>query len=208
MNFLLIKNRVYHPIIFIALLVLASCSNQQLPKLGESATILAFGDSLTAGVGVNREFSYPTVLANLTGLDVINAGVSGETTREGVARFKKLVEEHRPDLIILLEGGNDILRNFPEKETKANLASMISFAQQQAIPLVLIGVPKKSIFSSSADYYGELAESFGLVIDDQSIAKIIKNPPLKSDSVHFNRKGYETLANNIYQLLKSNGAVE
>ncbi len=190
------------------LLILAGCSDQQLPKLNQGETILAFGDSLTAGVGVKLEDSYPTVLANLTNFEVINAGVSGETTREGVERFNALVDEHYPSLIILLEGGNDILRNFPESETKANLASMITYANEKQIPLVLIGVPKKSLFSSSASFYQELADEYQLVFDDESIAKIIKTPSLKSDSVHFNQAGYQKLAENIYQLLKSNGAID
>lgn len=191
-----------------ALLLLLSCSGERLPKLEQGATILAFGDSLTAGVGVNSVDSYPTKLAELTNLKVINAGVSGETTRQGVSRFKELIDEHYPDLIILLEGGNDILRNYPASETKANLANMIAYALEKQIPIVLIGVPKKSLFSSSASFYGELAEEYQLVFDDSSISEIIKNPSLKSDSVHFNKAGYQKLADRIYRLLKSNGAVE
>ena len=106
------------------LLMLLSCSGDSLPKLDQGSTILAFGDSLTAGVGANKEESYPAQLSRMSRLEVINAGVSGETTRQGVTRFKTLVDDLYPDLIILLEGGNDILRNYPESETKANLASM------------------------------------------------------------------------------------
>jgi len=190
------------------LLMLLGCSGDRLPKLDQGATILAFGDSLTAGVGTNKEKSYPAQLSRMSRLEVINAGVSGETTRQGVTRFKTLVDDLYPDLIILLEGGNDILRNYPESETKANLASMIKHASGKQIPIVLIGVPKKSLFSSSASFYKELADEYQLVLDDESISDIIKSPSLKSDSVHFNQAGYQELAERIFQLLKSNGAID
>jgi acyl-CoA thioesterase I len=195
-------------ILLILTLALVSCSSESLPKLSDDGVILAFGDSLTAGVGVKPEQSYPTQLANLTGLKVINAGVSGETTAEGVARFKELIDSHYPDLVILLEGGNDILRNHSEIETKRNLASMIEYAQQKQIPLVLVGVPKKSLFSSSADFYAQLSDEYQLILDDWSISEIIKTPSLKSDSVHFNQAGYKKLADNIFQLLQTYGAVD
>ncbi|WOH37719.1 GDSL-type esterase/lipase family protein [Thalassotalea fonticola] len=189
------------------LFLLASCGEAKLSRLSYDAKILAFGDSLTAGKGVNKKFSYPATLANLTNLDVINAGVSGELTSAGLLRLPSVIAEHSVDVMILLEGGNDILQNKNLMDTKENLAQMIELAQLHNIEVVLIGVPKKSIFSDSAAIYQELAEQYNLVFEDEIIADLLTSPSLKSDSVHFNKQGYSELAERIYELLQDNGAL-
>ncbi|TRX55721.1 arylesterase [Thalassomonas sp. M1454] len=192
---------------FLVLCLVQSCNNAKLSPLPYSAKILAFGDSLTFGKGVNKNQSYPTVLADLTGLTVINAGVSGETTEQGLLRLPGLLDKHQPDLVILLEGGNDILRNINLSKTKTNLALMIESMHARGIEVVLIGVPQKSLFSSSADLYQELADEYQLVFDKNIISSLLKTPALKSDSVHFNQQGYRKLAERVSEILQDNGAI-
>ena len=81
-------------------LLLAGCGNPALDTLPANATILAFGDSLTAGKGTSPDLSYPAVLAQLTGRDVINAGISGETTAEGLQRLPEVLDETGPRLLL------------------------------------------------------------------------------------------------------------
>lgn len=197
------------PAIIVLLFIfnIGSCSQPKLSELPDNGKILAFGDSLTFGKGVSKEFSYPAVLSNLSGIKVINAGVSGEVSTQGLVRLPKLLDTHTPDILIILEGGNDILRNKDLDLTKQNIALMIQLAQSKGIEVVLIGVPMKSLFSSSADFYQELANEYELVFEDQIIADLLKTPKFKSDSVHFNEMGYQALANNIYELLQDNGAL-
>ena len=109
--------------------------------------------------------------------------------------------------MILLEGGNDILRNQNLAQAQANLAAMIELAHARNIQVVLIGVPEKSLFSSSAPMYKALAEKYQLVFDGEVIARLQKSPSLKSDHVHFNEAGYRQLAETIYALLQENGAI-
>ena len=186
--------------------MLQGCDSPKLEPI-DNGTILAFGDSLTLGVGTTKENSYPAVLSELTGLNVINSGVSGETTDRGLKRLSAELDSITPDLIILIEGGNDILRNKRQSGIKHNLKMMIELAKNQGIQVILIGVPKKSLFLNSALFYEELAESYNLVFDDNLIADLLRNPSLKSDSIHFNKKGYRKMAENIYQLLSDNGAL-
>ena len=193
--------------IVLLLLVLSGCSPSKLELIPKNGTILAFGDSLTVGIGAAKANSYPSVLAELTGLTVINSGVSGETTDNGLKRLRDVLDNTNPDLLVLLEGGNDILRNRNLSETKANLAAMIELAQSQGIPVVLIGVPQKALFSNSAPLYGELADKYQLVFDDSLIAKLQRSPSLKSDHIHFNDEGYRKMASDIVELLKDNGAL-
>lgn len=139
-------------------LLLAACGEPGFRPLAAGETILAFGDSLTEGRGVNPAQSYPSVLASLSGHPVINGGVSGELSQAGRARLPALLAEHRPALVILLEGGNDMLRGSGEGALKANLAAMIEAVQGSGAQVLLVAVPRKSLFADGAPLYGELAE--------------------------------------------------
>lgn len=186
---------------------LLGCSGPGLAPIPGDGTILAFGDSLTAGVGTNEENSYPAVLAALTGLNVINAGVSGETTDEGAIRLPAELDTFLPDLVIILEGGNDFLRNRDHTAIKTNLKSMIEAAQSRGVQVVLIGVPQKKLLSDCAPLYEELADEFGVVFDCTLLSGLLRSPSMKSDYIHLNAKGYRKMAGSIYILLKENGAL-
>lgn len=159
------------------------------------------------GYGTTQEYSYPTVLNELSGRKVINAGISGETTEQGLARFQLELEKHSPDLVILIEGGNDILRNISQSTSKQNLEKMINAAQELNIPLVLLGVPEKNLFSDAAPFYAELAKEHQLVFNKSLLSKLLKKPKFKSDAIHLNSDGYRKMAEGIYDLLKDNGAL-
>ena len=203
-NSLRLKSRINYLFLMLAL-VLAGCGSSSIELPNRPETILAFGDSLTAGKGTSKGNSYPEVLARLTGVNVINAGISGETTGEGRQRLAKELDHHQPDLLILMEGGNDILRNHRPQEIRDNLEAMIKMSQNREIPVVLIGIPQKSLFSSSAPLYSELADKYQLVFDGKLIAELLRSPALKSDRVHFNTKGYARMAESIYEVMQDNG---
>ena len=115
--------------------------------------------------------------------------------------------QERPDLMALLEGGNDILRNQRSSRIKENLAQMIEVAKQQNVQVVMLGVPSKNLFSGSASFYTELAEEYNLVFDGDLIRELLLSPSYKSDSVHLNAAGYRALAEGVYKLLEDNGAL-
>ena len=188
-------------------LSLVACSDPELKPLSENAVVLAFGDSLTAGLGAAPTAAYPAVLESLSGRTVINAGVSGELTEEGLQRLPDLLAEHDPELIILLEGGNDILRNRSHADAKANLSAMIKLAKDRGSDVVLVGVPKKSLLASTAGFYVELAEEHQIPLEKKIIGSLLKKPAMKSDSVHFNAAGYRALAEAIHQVLQDSGAL-
>lgn len=194
--------------ILISSISLIGCSKKPYTPLSPNATILAFGDSLTAGYGTTPENSYPSSLAKLSGHPVINAGISGETTAQGLARFATVLDQTKPELVILMEGGNDILQNLSQKTAQQNLQQMIDLAKLRKIQILLVAVPAKSFFSSSADFYEQLAEQNKLVLDDSTIAKLMKNPQFKSDYVHYNQQGYAKMAEHFYDELKDNGALK
>jgi lysophospholipase L1-like esterase len=189
------------------LLLLAACGKPELAELHKGSTVLAFGDSLTAGKGVIEDEAYPARLAQMLGLRVVNAGVSGETTTQGLNRLPDVLAEHQPDLVILFEGGNDILRNQDLRKTKANLDAMIEMVKQQGADVVLVAVPKKGLFSGAASFYSELAEQHDLPLQADIVSKLLRQPSMKSDAVHFNRQGYKEVAEAIKLLLEAHGAI-
>jgi lysophospholipase L1-like esterase len=204
MLFALVKSGFYGAF----LLLLVSCSSEQeLQPLKKNSVIVAFGDSLTEGVGASRDQSYPQVLAELSGITVINSGVSGETTAEGLDRLPLVLGEHKPDLVILMEGGNDILRNLSHIQAKENLAQMIQIVRLSGAQVVLLGVPEKNLFSNSADFYDQLAKEQKVVFDGETMSDLLKTRSYKSDTIHLNNKGYRELANRIYSLLQEHGAL-
>jgi len=187
--------------------LISSCSDNKLSLLEPGDKILAFGDSLTFGVGSKKGKSYPSYLSELTGLEVINAGISGEVTGQGVKRFKDVLLDSQAGLVILMEGGNDILRNNNLAQTKSNLAAMIQTAKDLQVQVILIGVPEKKLFSDSASLYFELAEEHNLVFDGEILGSLLRNNQYKSDPIHLNSAGYEKFAERIVELLRENGAL-
>lgn len=194
--------------VMLLLLLTPACDKHTLEPVPADGVILAFGDSLTAGVGAEKSQSYPAVLARLSGLNVINAGVSGEETAAGQARLGQVIDKHAPDLLLLLEGGNDILRNRDLTLTKAHLAAMIEHTQSRGIEVVLIGVPEKNLFSSVAPLYAELAQEYAVVFIPDLVSDLLRNPEYKSDRIHLNAAGYRAMAEEIHAVLRKHGALE
>jgi lysophospholipase L1-like esterase len=196
-------------LVLVPLLVfgLQGCSDARLEPLSEDAVILAFGDSLTVGVGTDAQQNYPSVLAQLSGRKVVAAGVSGEVSAQGRERLASELARMRPDLLILLHGGNDILRNRSAAELKANLEAMIGLARQEGVQVVLLGVPEKSLFSDAAPVYVELAEQHDLVFIEDLLSDLLRDSSMKSDAIHLNTQGYRALAEGIYRVLQQEGAL-
>ncbi|QUN05153.1 arylesterase [Shewanella yunxiaonensis] len=188
------------------LLGLSACSDPTLSYLGPDARILAFGDSLTAGNGAPANEDYPAQLATLCGCEVVNAGIAGEVTATGRKRLPSLLNEMQPDLLILLEGGNDILRGVPPQQIEDNLEQMMLDAQSMAVPVLLISVPQKSVLLQSAPLYKALAKRHDSLLMDDALSELLSSPSLKSDAVHLNAAGYHRLATEIYNKLKHAGA--
>lgn len=198
--------------LFFALLVgigLWACTAEpKLPRLADDAVILAFGDSLTYGTGASTTESYPAVLEKMVGRRVINGGVPGEVTAEGVARLPELLEQEKPALLILCHGGNDLLRRLDRKQTKSNLEKMIRLAKDRQVSVVLIAVPAPGIFLKPPPLYEDVSAEQGVPLEEETLKTILSDGTLKSDYIHPNAAGYRFLAESIRTLLKQRGALE
>jgi len=194
-------------LIFSCVIILSCESEPQLKPLGPDAVILAFGDSLTYGTGAGREQSYPAQLQKLIDRTVINAGLPGEVSQQGVRRLPALLKQHRPDLVILFHGANDILRKLNPHTAKSNLQKMIMLIQQSGAQVILLAAPEFGLFLSAAPFYSELALENKIPLIDDALSDILLKPALKSDQVHPNADGYLVIALKIKTLLKKSGGV-
>ncbi len=164
--------------------------------------ILAFGDSLTAGYGVAKASSYPSVLSELLRTEVYNEGISGEMSEQGLARLPGLLEKYKPEILVLCHGANDILRKRDLVKMQDNLSKMIIMAKEKGVYVLLVGVPTYDILSFSVpSLYYDVAKMNGIEIEDKSLRSIFNDDTLKSDQVHPNAQGYAMMAKHIAKLL-------
>lgn len=202
-------NKTITAFIFSLLLFgIASCSeSKKLNTLDSNARILAFGDSLTYGTGTSPDKSYPSVLQNIIKRKVINAGIPGEISKNGLVRLPQLIAQHQPDLIIIWHGANDILRKMDINRTQENIQQMIEIAANNEIQVILIGVPEFGIFLSPSPIYKVLADTNNLPIENNILSDILTKNAYKSDYIHPNSEGYQLIAERIAKLLKNSGAL-
>lgn len=171
--------------------------------------ILAFGDSLTYGYGASMQESYPKRLQYLLGREVINAGVPGEVSAEGLKRLPKLLEQHNPALLILCHGGNDILQKKEMSELRANLEKMILLAKSKSTEVILIAVPEFGLLRlTPPSLYHELSEQYSLPIEEDILPDLLHDNRYKSDLIHPNADGYEKMAKAVEKVVREKYRIE
>ncbi len=182
-------------------------SEPQLPPLGVNDSVLAFGDSLTYGTGAPRGKGYPEVLATLIGRRVVNAGVPGEVTADGLKRLAGELEKVTPKLVVLCHGGNDMLRKRSLAAAEANLRAMIQAIRARGAAVVMLGVPRPGVFLSTAAFYERVAEDLEVPIEADVVPELLGDRQYKADTVHPNDKGYARIAAAVARLLRERGAL-
>jgi lysophospholipase L1-like esterase len=177
--------------------------------LKNSDIILATGDSLTKGHGAPDGKSYPDYLSKLTGHTVINAGLNGETSQEGLQRLPSLLDLHHPKLTLLCYGGNDILQNRSMAQLAQNLKEMIRKIRASGSDVILIAVPNFTLFGlEPLPLYKIVAKETKTPLLKGVLSEILENPAYKSDQVHPNAKGYKIFADALYKKLQEEGWIK
>ena len=199
-------------IALLAVLVLVSaCGKAKEEPIAAGSVVLALGDSLTEGAGVTKEEAWPNLLASRTGWVVINGGVSGDTSGAALRRLPSLLEEHKPVLVLVTLGGNDMLRRVPQQETVANLEKILTLIKEHGAKTVLLATPNPSLMGavfqhlSAPDFYQTVADAQQVPLIEDAIADVISDPQLKGDPLHPNAAGHVLLAEIIFESLKSIG---
>lgn len=183
-----------------------------LPQVLHAQTVVCFGDSLTAGFGAPAGASYPDALRRMLAAGgshaaIANQGVSGDTTKDGLARIGAVLRLH-PDIVVVELGANDGLRGFPVPEIERNLDAILARLQAAHVQVLLLGMrlppnlgpdyvgPYEAIFPALAAKYKVSFVPFLLdhVWDHQEL--------LSPDNLHPNGDGYQVVANNVLAGLK------
>ncbi len=174
--------------------------------------IAAFGDSLTAGYGVDVDASYPADLQR--DLDaagyryrVVNLGISGETTKDGLARIDQVLAM-KPAIVVVEFGGNDGLRGVPVASSKANLDAMLSKLVHSGAKVVLAGITLPPQYSAPyiKDFnatYPDLAKQYNLPLLPFVLQDVYGVPgSIQQDGIHPTAQGCKQVAKNVLELIK------
>ncbi len=174
----------------------------KIKETNQPFKIIAFGDSLTEGYGVKPEESYPAILEvylkeENPNIEVVNMGLSGETTTEGLARIDSVISQN-PQLVLLGLGANDMLRSTDTEITKANLEKMIITFKENNILVVLMGVEAQINNSPSFRkkfnaIYKDLAKKHDVAIVPFFLKNVVLVRSLNVDGIHPNAEGYEKI---------------
>lgn len=168
-------------------------------SIGE--TIVCFGDSLTYGTGATKGMDYPSQLSKLIGIEVINAGVPGDTTAKALNRIDKIINMN-PRIVLITLGGNDLKNKVKKEIAFKNLEQVIHMIQKNGALVIIGGIDVPFWGRGFSRAYVELSEKTGSVLIQNIFKDIIGKPQLMSDSIHPNGQGYTIMANHFYKALK------
>lgn len=189
------------------LLWLTNCQNQlqditNFPN-ATGETIVVLGDSITAGYGLSTQQAYPYLLSQKLDIPIINRGVSGNTTADGLERVSEDVLAEQPWLVIIGLGGNDFLKKVPKSETEANLRAIITQVQSEKAVTVLLGMNLGLFTDEYKDLYDAIAKDTGSLLIPQILKGVIDNPRHRQqDIIHPNAIGQEIIADRIAKAVK------
>lgn len=189
------------PLVLLALAPLAGC-RREIPNLDSpGTTIVAFGDSITAGYGADGPgTTYPERLAERIGRPVINAGVPGDTTADALARIETVLSQD-PWLVIVELGGNDLLRQVPIERVEANLTAIVERLLAARSVVVLVEIHGPFGGGRYADLFERLGDKYHVPVLEDALPDILSDPKLKSDEIHPNAAGYTKLADRVSEEL-------
>ena len=176
----------------------------------EPTRLLILGDSLSAGLGLPEDQSFPSRLgaaleAKGHTVTIINAGVSGDTSAGGRARLEWVLADN-PDAVILALGANDGLRGIDPAETRKNLAAILDTLREQGLPVLILGMlaPPNLGKDYGEDFnaiYPKLAEEYQALLYPFMLEGVAANPALnQTDGIHPNEAGVAVIVENIAPL--------
>lgn len=180
----------------LCLCLFSACSKPTETALPNNTKVLILGDSLTQGVGASsKDVSYPSLLQQQSGWNVINAGVSGNTSAQALERLPALLEQHQPQLVVIGIGGNDFLQRISNSQTENNIRQSIVLSKKSGAKVLLIAVPELTLAAamghlSDHAMYERLAQEQGVYLLEDAWSDILSDQALRADQVHANDAGY------------------
>ena len=185
-----------------------------IANAGDPATILVLGDSISAAYNMEISQSWPSLLQNRLDQDgyayrVFNSSISGDTTRGGLSRLRRLIEMHQPAIVLIELGGNDGLRGLPVEETRKNLSAMIEQSQAAGATVLLaeMRIPPNYGLTYTEQFmatYTLLTEQYGVVLLPFLMENIALEPGMmQADGIHPSIEAQPVLLDKIWTTLES-----
>jgi len=172
-------------------------------KVTKDGPIIFLGNSLTAGVGAGEGEDFPTLVADELNLkNVINAGVSGDTTTGGLARLKTDVLDKNPSLVIVELSGNDFLQQVPPNKTIENLDSIVRQIHESGAAVLIINIKFPLREAEYEKGFKEIAKKYKAEVLWNAEDGIAGNSSLMADNIHPNAAGYKILASRVAKAIK------
>lgn len=193
-------------VIWLSLWLIAPLCAADTPRL------LVLGDSLSAAYGIEVQQGWVSLLEQRVAAKyphkIINASVSGETTGGGLARLPALLEQHKPELVIVELGGNDGLRGYPLNTMKQQLARIIETSRTAGAEVLLVGMQIPPNYgprytNQFRDTYTELARQYDLPLVEFLLAEVALNAKLmQKDGIHPTAEAQEKILDNVWPVLQ------
>ena len=159
--------------------------------------IVAYGDSLVEGYGVNEGEAFSYVLSERIGEEIINLGESGNTTVDGLTRIREL-ESYEPRLVIILLGGNDSIKKLPPEQTFDNLSTLIETLHAKNTAVLLVGITGGFNYAKTYEKeFEKLAKEQGVAYVPNILKGLIGKREFMYDTIHPNKEGHIKMANKI-----------
>lgn len=167
----------------------------------QGKTIVMFGDSLIFGKGSTEGNDLSSLLGKEIGEIILNKGVSGNTSEQGLLRVADVIKEN-PRVVVVLFGGNDYLHEVPVADTFNNLDLIVTKLQDAGAVVVLLGIQGGILSDPYKEEFKKLAKKRQTLYIPSVLDGLIGEEELMSDEVHPNDKGYKILAKKILPVLR------
>ena len=187
--------------LLLACFFVTACNSPEPPVL-TGDNIICFGDSLTYGTGASRDMSYPSQLAAMIGQPVINAGIPGNTTADGLKRLEADVLSQSPRIVLITLGGNDMKKGIDKKTAFKNLRAIVEAIQAKGALVVVGGVRLLFWDRGYDEEYEKLAEETGALLIPNVLKGLAGHNDLMSDVIHPNGAGYRIIAERFQEVIK------
>jgi lysophospholipase L1-like esterase len=184
----------------VAWLAWPSASGPARPTAGDQ--IIVFGDSLVQGVGASPGRDLVSVLSSRLGVPMLNAGRNGDTTGAALARLDRAVLAHRPRVVVVLLGGNDLLRRVPRDVMIENLETIVTRIRERGAAVVLATVEIGFFTGADGRAFDALAARTRAAIVPDILGGILGRRDLMADGIHPNDRGYEMMADRLEPVLR------
>jgi len=188
--------------LIVILILFTACGKYEPKNYPNSNTdIIAFGDSLTYGYGAARNESYPAYLSEMLGREVINLGVSGDTSAMGLARISE-IKKYEPYMVLIEFSANDFFRKNPKEQTENNLREIVRQVQNMGAIAVLVDTGGAYPMEAYTKIQKQIAAEYNTLFVPGIMDGIYSKKDLKSDQIHPNAAGYKIVAERVKKVIE------